>query len=31
MDYYADQKYDQICAIYEEYKDVPTREMFVGE
>lgn len=28
MDWYMDHKYEGISAIYEEYKGVPTKEMF---
>ena len=28
MDWYADNKHKQVCGIYEEYKDIPTKEMF---
>jgi hypothetical protein len=31
MDWYTDNKHAQVCGIYEEYKDVPTKEMFEGE
>lgn len=31
MDWYADNKYKQVCGIYDEYKDIPTKEMFKGE
>lgn len=30
MDWYADNKHPAISAIYEEYLDVPTKEMFLG-
>lgn len=29
MDWYADNKHAAISSIYEEYKDVPTKEMFM--
>ena len=28
MDWYADNKHSLISAIYEEYKDIPTKDMF---
>lgn len=31
MDYMMDKKYDSLCTIYEEYKGVPTKEMFDAE
>ena len=31
MDWYADNKHAAISAIFEEYKDVPTKEMFARE
>jgi hypothetical protein len=31
MDWYCDNKHSQISGIYEEYKDVPKKEMFEDE
>jgi hypothetical protein len=31
MDWYADNKHKQVCGIYEEYKAIPTKEMFKSE
>jgi hypothetical protein len=31
MDWYADNMHAKVSGIYEEYKEVPTKEMFEGE